>query len=388
MVGVTRSGLEALFQLSEQLHREPVYERACAFDELAERVFGAALERFFDRASQPIHKSDLEAFEGDISRWLADETVDQRLFIACKISRAPAPAFSIGPVQFQYLDDFVAENDYSGIFGFDRLVASIRQAGALWMATVDVSGCRGSRVWEIGDTAVDLALASIQLVVPFVNSRRMARLYGRTVPDQTMRLAFAGGRGGISFANQAAGMTLGHAGLEYFISNNATILTPTGNRVSAYLTGNSPTPDLDRAWSDAAYWFHEGLAEPLDTVAIPKLETAIEILLRAESSKGSERRLLTALRVFYGREADELVNPDSLMTIAQFARRFVAERSRILHGTISTLHSSLGASRNNLAELVAGLVRTYAVRLDEYQASGVVKDQIDAFLDWVTSQRL
>ena len=47
------------------------------------------------------------------------------------------------------------------------------------------------------------------------------------------------------------------------------------------------------------YWLHQALAESIDTIAIAKLETALEVLLRAESSRGSEQRMLEILSAFF-----------------------------------------------------------------------------------------
>ena len=55
-----------------------------------------------------------------------------------------------------------------------------------------------------------------------------------------------------------------------------------GRRLSAYLEATSVVPDLDEAWCNVMYWFHEAMAECLDTVAVAKLETSIEVLFRAE----------------------------------------------------------------------------------------------------------
>jgi hypothetical protein len=92
-----------------------------------------------------------------------------------------------------------------------------------------------------------------------------------------------------------------------------------------------------------AYWFHEALAEPIDSIAIAKLETALEVLLRSESSKGSTSRVLTILYCFFGLQPDDPVAPNASLTAKQFAANLVRDRSRILHGTWSTLNARLGA---------------------------------------------
>lgn len=42
--------------------------------------------------------------------------------------------------------------------------------------------------------------------------------------------------------------------------------------------GNRDTklPFLEQAWCDGAYWMREAFAEPIETIAVAKLETSIE----------------------------------------------------------------------------------------------------------------
>jgi len=86
--------------------------------------------------------------------------------------------------------------------------------------------------------------------------------------------------------------------------------------------------------------------------------------------------------------ADQRINPTTEVTAGLFARWFVGERSRIPHGTQSTLSSRLGASRDSLAELAVGLLRSYAIRLDEYRRlEPSPADAVAPFLDWVKGLR-
>ncbi len=50
---------------------------------------------------------------------------------------------------------------------------------------------------------------------------------------------------------------------------------------------------------EAQSWLHQALAESIDSIAIAKLETALEVLLRVESSKGSTKRMLEVLDAFH-----------------------------------------------------------------------------------------
>ena len=101
-----------------------------------------------------------------------------------------------------------------------------------------------------------------------------------------------------------------------------------GRRVDGGLTGTDSLSQLEQGWSDAAYWFHEGLSEPLHTVAITKLETSMECLFRAESAKDSRRRIRRGLEVLLGMEDESEAQ--------RIATQVVEARSRVLHGTWST----------------------------------------------------
>lgn len=161
-----------------------------------------------------------------------------------------------------------------------------------------------------------------------------------------------------------------------------------GPLIAEFLSRTGPLPKLAGAWADAACWFHEGLGESLDTIAVPKLETAVEVLLRSEKSAGSEARMCQAIRAFYGLEASDFINPNSTTTVKQFAKGFVKDRSMVLHGTLSTLRSSLRASRGSLEALTARLLAQYALELQDFARAPGAVDNRDAFLKFVDSRRL
>jgi hypothetical protein len=88
------------------------------------------------------------------------------------------------------------------------------------------------------------------------------------------------------------------------------------------------TSAIDFIAGDAAYWLHEALAEPIDSIAIAKLETALEVLLRFESSKGSTGCVLTILKCFFDLRPEDLIAPNSALTAKEFAANLVRDRSR------------------------------------------------------------
>jgi hypothetical protein len=88
--------------------------------------------------------------------------------------------------------------------------------------------------------------------------------------------------------------------IDRLLAIHAAILESVGRRVAHFIRQDAKLKKLERAWCDAAYWFHEGLAEPQATIAVAKLETSIEVLFGAGSSKLSKQRLCQAIGAFYG----------------------------------------------------------------------------------------
>ncbi len=383
--GVNQAGMEGVHSLCETLIKEPAYSRGSNFDELVDVVLRLVLDQFYDERPAKVGEAEVAALEARLSAWLREGAADRILFLPCMLARTPTADFGIGPIRFQNAETFIAEVAVPNFneHGVERLTRDMRQAGATWIAHVPVPDCREAPGWHLAEVGVDLALAGLQLIVPLKNSEWMARLHGRPRSGRVIRLGIINDRYETSFQNREPGRTLGAGAFEKYLSSDPEVLAAIGRRVASFLDGSIANSLLDRAWCDAAYWFHGGLAEPLGSLAVPMLETAIEVLLGAGSSAGGERRLIDAIWAFYGLAADGPINPTSHLTVKQFAHRFVEERSRILHGTRSTLQSQLGTSRDILAELTADFLRCYAVSLDRYRASGAARDDIQSFLDWI-----
>jgi len=163
-----------------------------------------------------------------------------------------------------------------------------------------------------------------------------------------------------------------------------------GRRLQSYVDGSGVLPTLDETWCNAAYWYHEAVAEPLDTVAIAKFETSIEVLFRSESSNGSKRRLLLGLEAFVGKKKNDDVGG---ITADQLAASIVTSRSRVLHGTWPTLHADLPDGKGGVAVNIATaeqLARLFLIAfsdaIDIYGATSTADDTVEALLDWKLQQ--
>ena len=154
----------------------------------------------------------------------------------------------------------------------------------------------------------------------------------------------------------------------------------------SFASGSFRLPVLERAWCDAAYWLHQALAKSIDNIAIAKLETVLEVLLRAGSSRGSEKRMLEILSAFFDLEPNDPITPGSLLSSREFARKVVRDRSRILHGTWSTLHAR-GIDRAGMEGFVVTVLRKAVIELEAYAHSAGPADDIDEFLGWVRQRK-
>ena len=342
----------------------------------------------------PSSPDQLSAFAGlrtQIASWFKGQIATHEFYIPCFITPWPEAAFSVGPIRFSHVKDFAvaAQTETGPLYEitFKSVFDLMGRVAANWIATVKFDGCTKERAEEIANLAVDVALAGLQACIPEDGARHMARMTGRTMPVFSEAVSRIDGRLSSATTNSEPGRAFGPGFLDRRIAEVKPTLDSIARRVENYVRGGNALPDLEQAWPDAAYWFHEALAEPLDTIAVPKLETAIEILLRSESTKGSKARVVKAIKAFYGKKATDLINPQSLTTVEDFAYGFVRDRSRILHGTWSTLTHSLHGSRPGLTELTRDLLLMYSVALDQYAASPSPTDAVDDFLKFVDSQR-
>ena len=307
--------------------------------------------------------------------------------VPCAILPAKVAPFSIGGVRFVHVSDFGGSN--VGLAPDDPALAAVLEPTmmaldshpACWLAIVEVKGCEQKRAIEVAGLAVDIALAGLQLVVHPKHGRLMARLTGKTMPTFKGCVSVTENgalRGNVQ--NIEPGILLPGDELSSLIRARAEELEAIGRRVDGYLTGTDRLPRLEQGWSDAAYWFHEGLSEPLDTVAIAKLETSMECLFRSENKKGSRSRILRGLELLLGMD-DEL-------EAQRIATQVVEARSRVLHGTWSTtrMRPTESVGRSTVEMICHAFLLKYATSLDDYADSeDDAQDSVDDFLDWISS---
>lgn len=388
-------GRGAFNQLSECLiTRSAVMERGVNFERFQTELFGQ-LEAFVGRDPETILRADVLRLVDYFSDWFKSHASSRKVFVPCVLSPWRAPQFEIGPVTFVYVDEITAaefypagpEPDVLAKNSFDTMLELMREAKANWLARVVVEGCEQQRAEEIGELAVDLAIVALQLAAPFLSTRSMCRLDSRRGSAEKRVISEANGYFNDSWTRKEPGMTIGAGILADILRETRPLITAVGDVVGAFTSGAFRLPNLERAWCDAAYWLHEALAEPIDSIAIAKLETALEVLLRSQNNQGSKARVLTVLHCFFGLQPEDLIAPNSTLTARQFAANLTRDRSRILHGTWSTLNARLGRSRTGLEDFVTTVIRRAVIELKAYGQGASPADDTDAFLAWL-KQRL
>ncbi len=396
LAGILLPGIEPYTKLSEKLFDGSAkYGRGTTFEAFQYEFFGALLSEYLERDPSSIRDADVLAIEAHLADWFVARTRTHTLFVPCVISPWQSARFSVGPVSFIFIEDVPNSKFYLPANGsrevtfdiFGHLLEGMRAQRANWLAVVEVMGCDKHRAQEIGDLAVDIAIVALQLATPHKGTKRMSRLDTRRGPGYQPKLLLSDGEYSGTWSTEEPGIELLDGTLRKVIRETAPLIEAAGNRVRSFTTGSFRLPNLEQAWCDAAYWLHQGLAETIDSIAVVKLETAIEVLLHAESVSGSESRILTALETFFGQKAHEPIGPSTQITAKEFARGFVRDRSRVLHGTWPTLNVRLGGSREGLENLAASLARASAVEIDAYMQSSSATDDTEAFLSWVKSSK-
>lgn len=396
--GFKQSGVTSLIELTSILRtEEPPYRRGTRPERLAAHVAGSILAVFQGRIPSIPTQDDVVAVEEEVKRRFNAEAIACTHCIPCRIIPEHASSFFVGPVEFYSKEDLIERENISAgdLFkemSYRPLLAFMENQSAYWVADVAVEGFDNEAGLERANIAIDLALTAVQIAIPPYYSRSMARLTDRTLPSHIGSVTKRGGQARFGSARCDPGLGFSAGAFDQFLLKSAPILASIGKRVRAYISGDAVLPKLDQSWSDAAYWLHEGLTEPLDTVAITKLETAIEVLLSAASSSNSGHRLRSAFLAFYGLPPESPYPPGSTRKVKDIVKAIVESRSRILHGTLSTLTADSLATddhggRRLLEFLCMDLVATFSSKLDAYALTSDPSDKIEEFLKFISTAR-
>lgn len=393
LIVLNRAASDAFDDLSKSLvARSTGMERGAVFESVRSELLDA-LANYVGSDADSIDADGVATLHAHLEQWFGQRAATRQVFIPCAISPWPAPRFSIGPVLFIYVDEvsrsefYPPRDDDIARHGFDSILGLMKESRAHWLACASVDNCDRQRGEEIGALAADLAIAGLQLVLPlFWHTRTMTRLDVRRGEAQLHTLSRSGGSYAVSVSNRDAGLPIGNGTMADALQKTAPVVRAVGKCVTSFARGQFRLSNLEQAWCNAAYWLHEALAETSDAIAFAKLETALEVLLRAESMSGSASRIKLILDAFYSLGANDLLTSETTTTAKQFVKRMVEDRSRILHGTWSTLNPRLGLDRVGMEGFVIEVIRRAAVELEGYADTTAPIDEIEPFLKWVKSK--
>ena len=393
IIVLNRNATDAFEDLCDLLvMRSPFIERGATFKDVHSELLNV-LASYVGRDANCVTAEMLASLHAHLKDWFSKRGASRQVFIPCAVSPWKAKQFSIGPVLFIHIDDiaesefYLASNNVISRGAFDDMLALMKMSRAHWLACVSVEHCDEQRGQEIGALAADLAIAGLQLALPLGwDTRRMSRLDVRRGEAQAQTISRSGSSYSVSYSNSDAGLSIGPGTMEEALVGAARVIKAVGKCVTSFATGQYRFPNLEQAWCDSAYWLHQALAETSDAIAFAKLETALEVLVRAENSSGSGTRIELILAAFYSLNSSDTLTSESTTTAKQFAKDITRERSRILHGTWSTLNPRRGIDRKEMEKFVIDVVRRVAVELEEYADVSALTDEIEPFLMWVKSK--
>jgi hypothetical protein len=394
VIVLNRAATDAFDDLSESVvTRSSGMERGATFKSVCSELLNV-LASYVGSDADSVNADTVATLHSHLEEWLSQRTASHQVFIPCAIFPGKAEPFSIGPVLFIYMDDvtrsdfYLSSDDLFHRGAFDDMLASMKVSRAHWLACVSIEHCDEQRGQEIGALAADLAIVGLQLALPlFWNTRRMSRLDVRRGEAEAHTIMRSGSSYSASYSNLDAGVPIGPGMIAKTLQIAAPVIEAVGKCVTSFATGQFRLPKLEQAWCDAAYWLHEALVETSDAIAFAKLETALEVLVSAENTSGSGSRIELILAAFYSLSPNDMLTSESTTTAKQFARGMVQDRSRILHGTWSTLNPRLGMDRQGMEQFVIEVIRRAAVELEAYANTTAPTDEIEPFLMWVKPER-
>jgi hypothetical protein len=271
------AGHTAFNQLSERLmaHSEAM-ERGTNFANFQTELF-SQLEAFVGRDPEAIARADAQRLVDHFTQRFKSHASPRKVFVPCVLTPRAAPRFEIGPVTFVYIDEITSSEFYPAgptpdvvaKHSFDTMLKLMRETRANWLARVAVEGCEQQRAEEIGELAADLAIVALQLAAPYLDTRSMCRLDSRRGSAQKCLISEADGYYNGSWTKKEPGLAIGTGTLADILQNTKPVTAAVGNVVRSFTSGTYRLPSLERAWCDAAYWLHEALAEPIDSIPLP-----------------------------------------------------------------------------------------------------------------------
>lgn len=411
--GYSREGLAALANLAKT-YRPDGSRRAKQVSNasLAQLIASTIVNIWREREGDTPDAADISELNTAVEQWFESLTQVRLHAIPCIISPYHALGFDIGPVHFCRWRDFPTEKfsvsreefwhpeadgegkTTNGGIHFGSLLRMAEERYAGWVALVEIAGRAEKDSKATADIAVDIALGALQLAAPGLDIHHITRATAAVPALWRADVWTNGDQPRQSISNHEPAKAIAPELFSHVISDQIRgSLNTMGNRLEAYLSATSSVPLLDEAWCNAVYWFHEAIAETLDTVAVVKLEIAIEVLFRSADMNGSKSRIKASFAAFFQLVGgDQFV--DSGLTVDQFILNITTARSRVAHGTWPTIHTDLPGykkqqpvSRAQVEDVARLLLIQVAIGIEQYVSAGQTADDTESLFNWVKSQR-
>jgi hypothetical protein len=382
--GLARAAWSDLHKLTKSFFTIiPGVKRKISYDELALFLSSHITSTYYIKKDVILQAEDIANVEQAIISWLEQTCSARQVYVPCLINTSPARSFAIGPVIFDHLDNFTKPAAATPEFDpFPEIYNRMRDEDCLWMATISLPPCSDAYGYKLADLCVDIALTGFQLVIPLHYSKSVCRMHSKRMSNATIHTTVANGALGQNHSTAHAGFWLGSGSIEEFITHNPKLLGSVGERLEVYTTNATAVPELEMAWCDAAYWFHEGVAEPVDSIATCKLETALEVLLRGTNGSNAREVFKLATRFAFEIDDDEEIFKSPAVIAKDFIDQIWNVRSRILHGTLSTLDTEAAGIRAQLEKFVGIMLQVYTLELSNYIRQPKRHDDIKSFFAW------
>jgi hypothetical protein len=171
-VGFPAEGTAAIAELAAGLRRSnPRYAQGVGLPALAAAVAKEILDRFAPAPPPPADEAAWTAIDNAIAAWFAALAVPRTHYVPCSIIADQAAPFDVGPVTFVHAAALASHprrppNDELAEVTLGPLFQAMRERAATWVAIIAIDGCHPDRSSELADLAVDVALGSLQLIIP------------------------------------------------------------------------------------------------------------------------------------------------------------------------------------------------------------------------------
>jgi hypothetical protein len=330
----------------------------------------------------PTHLASLRA---QIANWWTNQSAQRRFAVPCALMPHHISPIVVGPIEFKHVSDFVAyyqqwNNETEIKLNLGSMLDQMERRYAAWVAEISIADMDLAHGQLVADMAVDIGLTALQITTP--DLELAARITGRARPGFRADVYSANNKPIVGLHNNQPGLVM-PPNFASTLQKLQPSLDSAGRRISTYINGGtSLLPLLEQAWCDAALWYHEGVADQLNTIAVAKMETSIEVLMRSVNSSGSAKRIRKVFWAFANKGPNDPVAPGQ-QKVTQLSKEIVTARSRVLHGTLSTLLADTDDSRAAAQGIAQQLLQAYTIQLDEYLKDPSAADDTDLFLDWV-----